>query len=217
LVGALNPFFGRNNRTIESIYLEGYGALFLMKVNILLSAPPETQEKKKTREDTDPVWSQMRRQMYEPEKVRRSRTNDLPEEKYDGLLVGNLKADLIKTLKHASNIRALKSDQLVILTVIGNGGRSGASITRSYSYGRSTGRRGIVQMTAPGDATGSLMPTVMTISAKKSDIDAFAKGQIDYDQFRQRIGIFKSYAKAEQQASPDVEVHQVAHEVHDAF
>ena len=201
----------------ESIYLEGYGALFVMKVNIMLSEPPEAKQKEKTREDKDPVWTQMRRQMYEPETARRSRTNDRPEEKYDGLLVSNLKADLIKTLKHASNIRALKPDQLVILTVIGNGGRSGAAITRSYSYVRSTGRRRTVQMTAPGDTSASLLPTVMTISAKKSDIDAFAKGQIDYDQFRQRTGIFKSFAKAGQPASPDVEVHQVAHEVHDVF
>jgi hypothetical protein len=203
--------------TTEAIYLEGYGALFLLRVNMLLSAPPAPQQEEKTEEaDTDPVWAQMRRQMYEPQEARRSRTDDRPEEKYDAEKVETLKTNLIKTLKHAANIRALKSDQLVILTVIGDGSRSGANITRSYIYGRRTDSRRIVQ-TLPEVEADSLQPTVLTICAKKSDIDAFAKGEIDYDQFRKRTGIFKSYAKAGHQASPGVEVHQVAHEVHDAF
>lgn len=211
LVG-LNPYFARGNRTPEAIFLEGYGALFLMRVNMLLSAPPETQQKEKVQEDTDPVWAEMRRQMYEPEEVRRSRTKDQPEEKYDAEKVETLKTNLIKTLKHATNIRALRPDQLVILTVIGDGTRPATSITRSFSYGRSTGRRRIVQ-TLPEVEADSVQPTVLTICAKKSDIDAFAKGELDYDQFRQRTGIFKSYAKAGQQDSPGVEVRQVAHEV----
>jgi hypothetical protein len=214
----VNPYLGRGNRTTEAIYLEGYGALFLMKINMLLSAPPEAQKREKTKdEDTDPVWSQMRREMYEPEEARRSRTNDKPEEKYDALMVGNLKATLIETLKHATNIQALKPEQLVILTVIGERHRP-ATVTRSYSYGRSSGSRyrRTVQ-TAPKDETGPLLPTVLTICAKKSDIDAFAQGEIDYDQFRQRTGIFKSYAKAGQQHSPGVhEHHQIAHEEHQA-
>jgi hypothetical protein len=32
--------------------------------------------------------------------------------------------------------------------------------------------------------------TVLTIRAKKSDIDAFAKGEQDYEQFRQKVQIF---------------------------
>ncbi len=32
--------------------------------------------------------------------------------------------------------------------------------------------------------------TVLTIRAKKSDIDAFAKGKQDYEQFRQKVQIF---------------------------
>ncbi|MHC4585597.1 MAG: hypothetical protein ACYS3N_13780 [Planctomycetota bacterium] len=222
LLGELNPYFGRGNRTTEAIYLEGYGALFLMKINMLLSAPPEMQQKEKTKEDTDSVWSQMRREMYEPEETRRSRTDDHPEEKYSALMVGNLKNTLIETLKHATNIQALKPEQLVILTVIGDRHRS-ATVTRSYSYGRSSGSRSssrsrrIVQQTAPEVETGPLLPTVLTICAKKSDIDSFAKGEFDYDQFRQRTGIFKSYAKAGQQDSPGAHGHnEVAHKEHQA-
>jgi hypothetical protein len=218
VIVGLNPYLGRSNRLTEAIYLEDYGVLFLIKVNMLLSAPPEAQQEEKTEEaDTDQVWTQMRREMYEPEEVGRGRTDDRPEEKYDAEKVESLKTNLIKTLRHAANIRALNPDDLVILTVIGDGGRPDSSVTRFYSsYGRSTGSRRIVQ-TLPEVEADSLQPTVLTICAKKSDIDAFAKGEIDYDQFRQRIEIFKTYAKAGQQASPGAEVHQVAHEVHPVF
>jgi hypothetical protein len=205
--------------TTEAVYLEGYGALFLMKVNMLLAAPPEAPQKEKAEEeDTDPVWAQMRREMYEPEEPGRSRTEDRPEEQYDAEKVESLKTNLIKTLKHAANIRALKPDQLVILTVIGEKNRSGATNTQSFSYGRSTGSRSrrIVQ-TAPEAETGSIVPTVLTICAKKSDIDAFAKGELDYEQFRKRIEIFKSYAKAGQQASPGAEEYKVAFKEHPVF
>jgi hypothetical protein len=151
--------------------------------------------------------------MYEPEEAGRNRSADRPEEKYDAEKVETLKTNLIKTLKHATNIQALKPEQLVILTVIGDRHGSTATVTQSFSYGRSTGSRRIIQ-TAPGDETDSSLPTVLTICAKKSDIDAFAKGELDYDQFRQRTGIFKSYAKAGQQDSPVAHEHEDAHEEH---
>ncbi|MBN1804718.1 MAG: hypothetical protein JW837_05665 [Sedimentisphaerales bacterium] len=184
----------------EAVYLEGYGALFLLRVNILLSAPPEAPKEEKTeKEDTDPLWTQMRREMYEPEQAD-GRNDDRREEKYDAQKVENLKTDLINTLKHATNIRGLKPEQLVILTVIGSSSRSGPDIMRSYShtYGRSGVRTGTGtrRITVPEVEEDSLLPTVLTISAKKSDIDAFAKGEIDYDQFSKRIGIFGSYAQA---------------------
>lgn len=214
LIG-LNPYFGRGNRTPEAVFLEGYGALFLMRVNMLLSAPPASQQQEeKIQEDVDRVWAETRRQMYEPEDARRSRTKDQPEEKYDAEKVETLKTNLIKTLKHATNIRGLEPEQLVILTIIGYGHGSDSNITQRFynSYGRSTGRRRIVQ-TLPEVEADSVQPAVLTICAKKSDIDAFANGEIDYDQFRQRTGIFKSYAKAGQQTSPGAELRQFAHEV----
>ena len=184
-IGFDSLLFGRSSGAIEAIYLEGYGALFLMKVNILLSPPPEAQEEKKTEEeDTDPLWTQMRQEMYAPQDTRRRRT-DRPEEKYDAEKVEDLKETLIKTLKHAANIRTLKPDESVILTVIGKGSQSAMTMTFTRLYSSGSGRR-TVRM-APGAEAGSFSPTVLTIRAKKSDIDAFAKGKLSFDQFSQKI------------------------------
>ena len=216
------PFLGRDSGTIEAVYLEGYAALFLMKVDFPLSPSPEAQEEKKTEEeDKDPLWTQMRQEIYAPEEADRRRRADRPEEKYDAEKVEELKETLIKTLKHAANIRALKPEQSVILTVIGGRSQSGTRIdTRLYgrsgvssniitgrsSRGRSTGRRAPVVPTV----ADSLFPTVLTVCAKKSDIDAFAKGELSFEQFQERTKIFTSYAKVGSADLLGVEERQVA-------
>jgi len=219
-----NPFYGRDSGTIEAVYLEGYAALFLMKANFPLSPLPEEKEEKETEEeDTDPLWTQMKREMYAPEEVdRRRRPDDRPEEKYDAEKVEELKETLIKTLKHAANIRALKPDQSVILTVIGGRSQSGTRTTTRSSYGRSSGalydssrdsrRSGssYITTTPRGAESGSFLPTVLTICAKKSDIDDFANGQLSLDQFRERTKIFTSYAKVGQEGFLGVEERLVA-------
>jgi hypothetical protein len=216
-----DPFSVHNSGAVEAVYLEGYAALFLMKVNFPLSPSPETQEEKKIEEeDTDPLWTQMRQEIYAPEEAdRRRRADDRLEQKYDAEKVAELKETLIKTLKHAANIQALKPDQSVILTVIGGQSRSGrGNVAQSYLYGRrSTGRSRSVVLPEPGAETGSFLPTALTICAKKSDIDAFAKGELSFDQFRERTRIFTSYAKVGKEGSPGVEERTVAHEGHYVF
>jgi hypothetical protein len=118
-----NPFLGRDSGTIEAIYLEGYAALFLMKVNFPLSpspSPEEKEEKETEEEDIDPLWKETKQEIYAPEEADRRRRTDRQEEKYDAEKVAEMKETLIKTLKHATNIRTLKPDQSVILTVIGD-------------------------------------------------------------------------------------------------
>ncbi len=187
--------FGRDSRTTEAIYLEGYGALFLMKVNVLLSAPPEAQQEKETEEeDADPLWTETIQEMYAPQDVyTRRRRTDRPEEKYDAEKVEDLKETLIKTLKHAANIRALKPDESVILTVIGKAGQSDGvtikAINRRGEYlilDEDKRTTSIVKAPSLSDI-GFSSPAVLTIRAKKADIDAFANGTLSFDQFTQKI------------------------------
>ena len=163
------------------MYVQGYGALFLTKVDFPLSPPPQTEEKEETKEeDADPVWEQTKQEMFSPQEASR-RTPDRPEEKYDADKVENLKTTYIIALKHAANIRGLKADESVILTVTGKVSQSGPLVTRLYSSSD-----GKYVVTEPGAATGSFSPTVLTIRAKKADIDAFAKGKLSFDQFSQK-------------------------------
>jgi hypothetical protein len=196
-------FIGQSSRTAQTMYLQGYGALFLKKVDFPLSPPQEAKEEKKEapKENVDPVWEQTRQDIFEPQEDQRRRVEH-PEEKYDAEKVENLKTNIIKALKHAANIRSLKPDESVVITITGSGDSSKAK--RIVSFGGGLGglgggrvivqnqdRRstGIAIPTLPSDS-GFSSTTTLIIRAKRADIDAFAKGEMDLDKFRQRVQIF---------------------------
>ena len=98
----------------------------------------------------------------------------------------------------AANIRSLKPDESVILTIIGKGGPTGTTIVATRML---PGEDQIViqERTADGKmitkmATVSALndiglssPAILVIRTKKSDIDEFAKGDLDLEKFRQRV------------------------------
>ena len=230
-------FFGWDSRATEAIYLQGYGALFLMEVNFAFSPPPKEQEKEaKKTEDVDPIWQRARQQIFSPKDPMMGRGARSEQQGYSAEKIEQLKAELTRTLKHAANIRNLKPDEWVILTVIGKGRqpgeiyedyyRSAAPRDRTSTSGRSRrsssrGRGGFGGGGAIGggsfgggvmmggqafgggmyggmeydgdmeyDEIGPPSATVLTIRAKKSDVDAFAKGELDFEQFQQKVEIF---------------------------
>jgi len=116
-------FFGRDNRSTEAIYMQGYGVVFLMEVNFAFSPPlkPEEQKDEETAEQVDPTWQRARQQIFAPK-------TPMPgfSEQGPGLVkFDQLKKELIETLKHAANIRNITPDEWIIVTVIGQGRQSG--------------------------------------------------------------------------------------------
>jgi hypothetical protein len=198
---AYGILLGSSRGQIQSMYLQGFGALFLMNVDFPLTPPSEVQEEEKETqkaEQGDPVWQQTRQQMFEPEKVDRRRRTDRPEEKYDAEKVENLKTTLIKALKHAANIRSLKPDESVILTVAGSGQATGTTIATARVL-PGEGQMVIVEKDAYGTKTQKIVPgtsleniglsspSVLVIRTKKSNIDEFSKGDLDFEKFRQLV------------------------------
>jgi hypothetical protein len=146
----------------QAMYVQGYAALFFMNVDFPLSPPPQVQVQK-VKEGADQVWEQTKRGMMASDKelgLEYMHQRDAAARQYDKDTVEQLKATLIKALKHAANIRNLKADESVILM-------------------------------ASGTEASSL---ILTIRAKKVDIDAYSADKIDYDQFRQRTQILTSRA-----------------------
>jgi hypothetical protein len=183
------------------MYLQGYGALFLMNVDFPLSAPPEAekqQEEKPQKENVDELWDKTRQEIYEPQEIVRSRRGDERQEvKYDAEKVEKLKTTLIESLKHAVNIRILKPDESVILSITGRG-TSNRIVSIQALPGtdqtlvvQESGGKKITKVYEGGfpDEFKLSSPTVLVIRAKKSDIDNFAKGSLNLESFRQRVQI----------------------------
>ncbi|MBN1804449.1 MAG: hypothetical protein JW837_04300 [Sedimentisphaerales bacterium] len=243
-------FFGRDSRQTEAIYIQGYGALFLMEVNFTFSPPSKTEEKQiKENEDVDPIWQRARQKMFSPEEYLGG-GEYTAQDKYSVDKIEKLKQELVRTLKHTSNIRYLQPDEMIILTIIGkarqSGGMYGYGFSRSSTPGTRTsssrrrsssgsgggygegggygggmgggmaggsmggtggfsggmmmggGMMGRGMMGGSMDdmysedynETGSAPATVLTIRVKKSDVDDFAKGKLDFSQFREKVDIF---------------------------
>lgn len=196
----IRDVFTWDSQGVEGIYLDGYGVLFLMKVDFPLLPPAEAPEKEEAQEDVDLVWEETRREIYEPEDVRRARRrrskSDRSEEKYDADKVKELKRILIKELKHATNIRALKPNEWVILTLTGSrqsGGGIASTVgmmTRQILVTDKDQKTMKIYEEPLSGKMGFSSRTVLTIRVKKSDTDAFANGEVDFDQYRQRVQIF---------------------------
>src|SRR5256886_14538876 len=60
----INVLFGPGSSPIRSLYLEGYGALFLLNVNFPLLPPPQKAEQTKEKSETDSTWEEARRENY---------------------------------------------------------------------------------------------------------------------------------------------------------
>jgi hypothetical protein len=113
-------FFGRDNKQSEAIYIQGYGVVFTMEVNYQFSSLSQPIEEVKTEpnNDMDQTWEQARQRVFSPE-TDSTETKSSGRE-YEKQMVNILKTELIRTLKYASNIRNLQSDEWVIVSVSGS-------------------------------------------------------------------------------------------------
>jgi hypothetical protein len=174
----INLYFSPGAMPNRSLYLDGYGALFLLKVDFPLVAPPAVKEEQKEKPATDSSWEQARRELYGPP----SETPGLVRESedYDGDKVAKLKSALLEAFKSATNIRNLKPDDSITVCVLGGAGQR----VFEQKVGDPAKATAVVSIeNAPGRGS------VLSIRAKKSDVDALAKGRITLEQFRAKVGL----------------------------
>jgi hypothetical protein len=187
--GFYHTLFSSDNGPTKAMYVQGYGALFLLNVDFPL-APPAEVKVEKPKEPIDPLWEQTKQEMQSDTHgayvLGRALTyyhdNKSPTAapSYDPDKVEDVKANLIKALKHAANIRGLKPDESVVLSVVG--ARQPLIVKEIVSEKEFRAASNV-----PSSTPSSSM--VMTIRVKKSDIDAFAKDELDYDQFDQKTQV----------------------------
>lgn len=116
--GVFSPYgslLGRDGPSLQSLYVQGYGALFFVQANIplewssepVLAVGPEGEDG----EAADPVWQQARNQVFNPA----SRANQPRSQRRD---TEALMRKIIDGLKHATNIRYIGPEERVVVTVL---------------------------------------------------------------------------------------------------
>ncbi len=212
-------FFGDRDRALEAFYLQGSAAVFVLEMDSPFAfAPAPSGGGEEGKETVDPVWQRARQRLAAPQTPAPGEAGKMDFQQFQ--------EDLLKTLRHAANLRSVEPNESVIVTIIAHeesgawpgpasaGGSYGArgggwfegssSSTSSSSFGPSGGSTYADSRTrssgatagrgAPGRAGPGAAPagpgTVLTIQAKKADIDAFAKGGLSFEQFQQRVKTF---------------------------
>ncbi len=190
ILGVLRDYgsFFDEGRTVEALYLQGTAVVFVVQVDFPYSFPTQQPaEGEAHQEPADPVWEQARQKLRSPPGSRTlgsgART---PRMTFD-----QFKDELLRSLKHAANLRNIDPNEQIILTVVAQNedtAWSGQPALRSGVYPSTrTGARGTLtpQGRQPVNAT-----TVLTMQARKADIDAFARGELEFDPFRQKVKSF---------------------------
>jgi hypothetical protein len=175
----------------RSVFIEGYGALFVMNVDFPILPVKEVQAEKVEQSDEDPLWEETKKELQSPGFPGMVWPQPMPfgedsSKKYDKEKVDALRTNLIKSLKHAANIRALRNDDMVIVTASGAGQGSGGAVRNNIVI--KSGDKLIVNQSSPDQSTAS-STGVLTIRAKKSDIDAFAEDELSFEQFSGKVAV----------------------------
>ena len=119
--------FNSDDRQVDAMYLEGYGAVFLLNVDYPLVETPKHEKPAPEAEPKDPTWDSERRTALgedtgEPNTFGGQEWGEdaraaAPEFNPDR--VNRLQTRMIETLKHAANIRNLKPEDDVIVVIAG--------------------------------------------------------------------------------------------------
>jgi len=199
LFTVMDDFFGRDSHVTQVIYLDGYGVLFFMNVDFALAglsrATQATDPNERPKEQVDTTWKQAERELFAPLSVTGT-IESQPGPEYDAEKVELLKRNLVETLKHAANINALKSDEAVILTISGRtimwAATAAKAKTKEWVF--IDGKWAPVPRNPKTATYSALPPSVLTIRTKKSDIDAFAKGELNFTAFYERTQLFANWS-----------------------
>ena len=176
-------------KCMEATYLEGFGALFITRVDFPL-APVQTG-KAPPKPEKESVWEQTKREMHGVKHAWggvRATGHASPldgrvsgPEDYDAEKVEQLQKKLLEALRHASNIRCLKAEDSVAVAVVGSQIKYPMDVPYYLPAPPSS---------PPPTHTAILtQPTALTIRLKKSDCDAFAQDELSFDELREKATI----------------------------
>ncbi len=174
-----------SGRSVRPMYIEGLGPLFMIKVSFPLLAPPKPEEKSARKRAADTEWDEAQRDVFattEPWMEEPERNSDYSQDR-----VELLQRELTGALKSAANMRGLKPDEFVNIAVFGH---APPVRIKSVSYPAS-GEVGIglpaTRVVYDKAGANAARGSVLTLRARKSDIDAFAGGQLDGEAFKGKV------------------------------
>jgi hypothetical protein len=168
-------------RDLEAMYLEGFGAMFFVSVDWPVADPGKPEVKKaEPKNENDAVWEREKRRLQGEDDDEGHETDfDGPTgPAYDAGRVSMLKERLAGVYKHASNLRVVKPNEEVVVVVLGPGDSRDRKLRMEGVPGGPAAN--ILNISQPGNTT-------LVLRAKKGDIDKLASSKSSDSDFAKII------------------------------
>ncbi len=186
----------------DTLYISGFGPVFLLDVKFPLLGPPRDEaEKPAEANPKDSTWEETKRELYGPPQPPGGGMTEAMMRRYglgrgtpgreplafDAGRVESLKVALLKALKNAGNIHELQPEDTLVVVVRGAAGRQISSISndelqRELPVGTTVHATGYV-------ATYAAPASTLTVRVKSADISAFAGDKLSLDEFTKKADI----------------------------
>lgn len=191
----------------QNLYLEGYGAIFLLNVNFPLQPPPNKELEAEPKEPVNNEWEEAKRELARPGGKGADNANPFAafEDRYgaeawtvksasidyDAGKVEDLKKDVVGALKNAANIRRLKADETITVVVSGAEARVMAKSVKSSGgrYGNAKPDAMTVSKTTSGERSKASGGAKLVFRVRKADAEAFQSGKLDLDAFSKKVTV----------------------------
>ena len=174
------PHISGYRRSTRSLYLPGFGALFLVEVEFPLAASPTTERPGDT-ETSDAVWEEVRTGLRSQKT--RGRSTGTSQIQYDDLKVQSLKRTLQRAMRHCANLRHLGPDEKVIALAM-EAPRARSTTRYLVRQGDPLSAYNVIHGRGAGGPAH-----IVAMQTTKKEVDALAAAQLTPEDFQQRISI----------------------------
>jgi hypothetical protein len=176
------------NRSVRTMYLDNYGAIFTLNVRLPLRSQAEVEEPE-VRESSNEEWEETRNELFgQKRRVRRVSTANRPQ--YNESDVQELKRELLDALKNAANIRNLEPNDFVTIAVIGPAEFEAEVLQIEAGRGDETRRMVVPNFEAIEDAdVQTSSESMMIIWAQKKNLDEAAQNNWGAEEFAKIVSV----------------------------
>lgn len=196
----LQLLFSGERRSVRASYLEGFGALFMVKVNFPVFGAPKTAQRpaeNSAATKAESEWEQAKRELaggFSENSILGEINMVASTPQFDEAVVGSLTGAIVQTLKNGGNIRGIRPEESIAVTIFGSPSGADAPIrfgvfnSAPPSAEGEAGFSGVLNVLAH-DYNAATAPrcTVLTLRVKRADVDALNNGEISTEQFQSRV------------------------------
>lgn len=169
-------------RSVRAMYLEDYGAVFTLTVNIPLRTEPKIEESDESRgKAANEEWNEARNELFGERGANRAERTARRD--FDPQQLEEFRGALIDSLRNAANIRNLKPSDWVTLVVRSRGGEEEIERRFDVFLGNGPGHPPVMSMQSSDELS------TMVLRVKKSDLDEYGRKPGNSAEFKKKVSV----------------------------